>query len=296
MQCLRLAGYKLLLKGHRMENLFEAFGSFAVFEEPDDGFPPDLSAEIIVDHDYSAHLMPDALYSQSIGSAIFLQNRERLVFINDGSPFTCVEFNSDYASARYYFDVRRYRDLAANKNQVDFTLYTELRRQLAAYLFCHRELMLHSVSVLYRGEAFAISAPSETGKSTHAQYWVEGFGAKVINGDCNACRIRDEGVYLYGLPWCGNSRIYHNEHAPLRAVVFLERGDGNEVRRLSPSESITRLTARSYLPRWDALLMSGDYLMPAERLTAKTPCYALRCKPDKEAAEVLRQCLYPVRP
>ena len=293
MQYLRLAGYKLLLTGYRLENLFEAFESFAVFEEPDDGLPPDLTAEIVVDHDYSAQLMPDALHKQSVDSAVFIQNRERLVFINDGSPFTCIEFSSDYANARYFFDGKRCQSLASQKDQVDFTLYTELRRQLAAYLFCRGELMLHSVSILYQTEAFAISAPSGAGKSTHALLWAEHFGAKIINGDCNAFRIRGDDAYLYGLPWCGNSRIYRNEHAPLRGVVFLERGEVNEVRRLNQYESIMRLTARSYLPRWDALLMSKDYLAPAQRLASKTPCYTLRCRPDKEAAEILRQYLYP---
>ena len=293
MQHLRLAGYKLLLTGYRLENLFEAFESFAIFEEPDDGFLPDLTAEIVVDHDYSAQLMPDALYEQSIGSVVFLQNRDRLVFVNDGSPFTCIEFSRDYANARYFFDSKRCQSLTSQKDQVDFTLYMELRRQLAAYLFCRSELMLHSVSVLYQTEAFAISAPSETGKTTHALLWAEHFGAKIINGDCNALRVKEDGAYLYGLPWCGNSGIYHNEHAPLRGVVFLERGEVNKIHRLNQSESITRLTARSYLPRWDALLMSGDYLAPAERLASKTPCYTLRCRPDKKAAEILRQYLYP---
>lgn len=287
MQCLNLAGFKLRLEGYRLD------GTFEVFEEADDGSAPDLTAEVVADHDYTALYMPDARYKTVTESSILLQNDERLAFTCSNDLFACVEYSADYTWARHYFNFKRYQDLSSvQKEMADFHFFLELRRQMIGYLFRRGDLILHSVSVLYKGEAVALSASSGTGKSTHGRLWVNHFGARILNGDLNACRIIDEKHYLYGLPWCGSSGITCNERAPLRAVVFLEQASVNEVRRLSPDEATLRLTTRSYLPKWDACLMSRDYFKPAESLAAAVPCYVFKCKPDWEAAEVLKKCLY----
>lgn len=235
--------------------------------------------------------MPDVQYKVELDGAVAIHNGKRLLFLCSNPLFYCVEYTSDYTYARYYFNDSNF-NIKEEQEQIDRFFFFELRKHLIAWLFCHDGLMLHSVSVFFQGTSFALSAPSETGKSTHAQLWIDHFGARIIDGDVNACRSLSGGVFIYGLPWCGKSGIYHNERAPLRAVVFLEQAPGNEVRKLPPDEAALRLTARSYLPKWDAFLMSRDYFKPAENLAATVPCYVFKCRPDLEAAEILKKCLY----
>lgn len=171
-----------------------------------------------------------------------------------------------------------------------------------------REIYLHGVFMEYRGKGIVLSAPSQTGKSTHAALWVRDGECEIINGD--NCVIRrdmtgnaegekagggeypteDAGYLVCGLPWCGSSGIFLNKTLPLEAVVFLEQSSRNEAYEITQEEAFYRYYQRCFRPEWDITL--------TERLTAaisdlvsSSKSYVLRCRPDQEAVEVLKRCL-----
>ena len=65
------------------------------------------------------------------------------------------------------------------------------------------------------------TAPSGTGKSTHARLWREAFGERVvmINDDKPLLLVRPEGVTVYGTPFRGKHGLGGDRSAPLRAIA-----------------------------------------------------------------------------
>ncbi len=149
-------------------------------------------------------------------------------------------------------------------------------------------VILHSSSLAWRGQGIAFSAPCGTGKSTHVGLWKQRFGAdvEIINDDKPAIRFEGEQPMLYGTPWSGKTDQNSNRAAPLRAIVFLERGETNSIRRLGTVESMLHLTDQISRPYYDAAL--GEKSLDCiERLMQTVPIYMLRCNISQEAVDTV---------
>ncbi len=154
--------------------------------------------------------------------------------------------------------------------------------------------VLHGSAIAYRGEGLIFSAPSGTGKSTHTTFWKECFGEDVtfINDDKPALRFPDnDRPLVYGTPWSGKTDLNHNICVPLKAIVFLERGSENTIRRVELPESMFHLSEELVRPYTDEAL--GARLVDRMLLLAqKTPIYLLTCTKDPEAARFARAALF----
>ncbi|GIM28728.1 hypothetical protein CPJCM30710_13940 [Clostridium polyendosporum] len=155
----------------------------------------------------------------------------------------------------------------------------------------HQGIVIHASAIELEGSGVLFSAPSETGKSTHANLWKIHRGAKIINGDRPAVRVKDGIPYVYGTPWSGSSNEFINTHVPLTAIVMLEQAPQNSIRRLDNHEAVLRLMPRCFLPYYDDKLMdiAIDNL---EKIITSTPVYLLKCTPDKEAMELVYHSIF----
>lgn len=160
-------------------------------------------------------------------------------------------------------------------------------------LMNHDGLVIHSSSISFRDKGILFTAPSGTGKSTHVRLWKETFGDEVtvVNDDTPAVRFINGGPMLFGTPWSGSPGIYSNIQASLRAVVALERSAENSIKKLDPLEALPILMKRSLLPYYDEKLMTIACGL-VERLLDKVDVYKLKCRPDKEAVELVHNCIY----
>lgn len=147
-------------------------------------------------------------------------------------------------------------------------------------------LLIHASAVLNGGRAFLFQGKSGTGKSTHAEMWLNNIeGTERLNDDNPLLRIGADGVArAYGSPWSGKLNCYRNVSAPLGALVRIVRAESNELRRLSPLRAYASLTASVY-----RLPFMGDELLQArhqalERLVETVGCYEMHCRPDADAA------------
>ncbi len=273
------------VEGHRISGLFEAF------EEKEAGQPADLYATIHSQDDWDSFRLPDIIHEHRLGNLHIMQNEESIVLEYLNPSFCRIILSRDYARGRYCFPSGG--GLGRNHAKwVENCFLFGLLKQIIGFLHCRGGLMLHSASVSLGGQGVAFSASSGVGKSTHASLWKTRYGAKIFNGDMNACRIIEQKAWICGVPWCGTSKTSSAGSVPLRAVVFLEQAPENFVRRLGYIESVKHLTARSFLPNWDFTLMSGDYLLPAQNLANQIECYQLKCLPDISAAEAMYACLF----
>ena len=150
----------------------------------------------------------------------------------------------------------------------------------------HGTMLVHSSALIYDGGAYLFSADSGVGKSTHTKLWLEAFGDKVhiMNDDKPVVRLYDDRAVAYGTPFDGGSGIALNESYPLKAIIFVERGEENSVRIPDNKEIIQKLyfqTARM-VNRETAEKM----LLNFEKLLTLSKFYVLTCNMDISAAYV----------
>jgi hypothetical protein len=154
----------------------------------------------------------------------------------------------------------------------------------------HQGIVIHAAAIEWRGKGIMFSAPSETGKTTQANLWRKNKGAKIINADRPAVRVVDNHSYLYGTLWNGSSSKYRNNSVPLSAIIILEQAKENKIRKLDKREAAARLMPRCFLPYYQEDIMNLA-LDNIEKIIAVTPVYVLQCRPDKEAVELVYQCV-----
>lgn len=155
----------------------------------------------------------------------------------------------------------------------------------------HRGIVLHAAAIAWREKGILFSAPSGTGKSTQAKLWKRYMGAELINEDRPAVRMSaNNQAYVYGTPWNGSSPRCNNRSAPLSAIVLLEQASENSIRRMNVGEGIARLMPRCFLPYYDEKQMK-QAIHNLENIIAATPVYLLCCKPDRNAVEMVYQCV-----
>lgn len=144
-------------------------------------------------------------------------------------------------------------------------------------------MLVHSSALIYDGGAYLFSGESGVGKSTHTRLWLKAFGDKVhiMNDDKPVVKLYDDKAVAYGTPFDGASGIALNESYPLKAIIFIERGEENSVRIPDNREIIQKLyfqTARM-VNRETAEKM----LVNIERILSLTRFYVLTCNMDISA-------------
>lgn len=146
--------------------------------------------------------------------------------------------------------------------------------------------LMHSSVVEVDGEAYAFTARSGVGKSTHTALWLKNIPhARVLNGDKPLYRLEEDGsMTVYGTPWNGKENWGVNSKAKLKGICFIERGEKNAIRRATEDEVINRLMHQLYLR---GSRMSVDkQLMLMNALVGAVPYYVLACTISDEAAAI----------
>ena len=105
----------------------------------------------------------------------------------------------------------------------------------------------------YEGKAYAFTARSGVGKTTHSMLWKKLLGdkMKVICGDKSVIRIAKDTVYAGATPWRGKEGYGSGGVAPLQSVAFINRlGEDNEnkVELCDKDNAFTRLMTQTIVP------------------------------------------------
>lgn len=154
-------------------------------------------------------------------------------------------------------------------------------------LINHQGFILHSSFISWQNNGILFTAPSGTGKSTQADLWKKYEDADIYNGDRTIIRKIDGKYYGFGSPYAGSSGIYRNESAPIKAIVVIEQGPDNVIRRLHGREAFLPLFRETLMNTWNKEYMEKmtDLLMD---VACQIPVYHLSCRPDQGAVNTVK--------
>ena len=162
-----------------------------------------------------------------------------------------------------------------------------LYRKIADLFVEDNIVVFHGSAISVDNNGFLITARSGVGKSTHAKLLEEYIGDsfKYINDDKPLLRVNDEEVIVYSSPWNGKERRGNNISAPLKAVIFLNRGETNTFRKIDNKEEIyIRMLSQIYLPREKSKREKA--LKIADKLLKKINFYEINVNKDIESAKM----------
>ena len=143
-------------------------------------------------------------------------------------------------------------------------------------------LLFHAAVVSQEGKGYLFLGTSGTGKSTHAQLWLEHIeGTELVNDDNPVVR---DGV-VYGSPWSGKTPCYRNVSVPIGGIVMLSQAPYNKIRRLKGIEAYVAVAESVGGKIWDSQIAEGQH-QTENTLVSNIPMWHLECLPDEEAARL----------
>lgn len=167
---------------------------------------------------------------------------------------------------------------------IDFAL-----RIACTYISSHYgALMIHSSVVSIDGKANLFLGASGTGKSTHSRLWLDNIpGAELVNDDNPILRVENGQVFVYGTPWSGKTPCYRNVKVPVGAIVKLSQAPQNSIKRLKGLDAYANIVGSVSSIRWSRKIMD-EITSLMSQIAMTTPCFAMDCLPDSEAAFICR--------
>ncbi|MBQ9070576.1 MAG: hypothetical protein IJY23_04430 [Clostridia bacterium] len=161
-----------------------------------------------------------------------------------------------------------------------------LYRKIAEKLPSYDAVVFHGAVIAIGGKAYAFTARSGVGKTTHIRLWGEVFGDEVhvLNGDKPVIRIIDGTPYACGTPWRGKEGYGVPEMLPLSAIGFIERAEVPKAVKIPSKNGILRLASQIYIPndKKNAILALGVI----DRIIKGVSLFDVRANMEKESARV----------
>jgi hypothetical protein len=153
-----------------------------------------------------------------------------------------------------------------------------------------RAIELHGVGIVGPdGASNLFIGHSGAGKSTTARLWTSLHDVEILSDDRIIVREDKTGegtnqIFMYGTPWHGEAAFALPQRAPLQRIFVLEHGQGNVLTRLTRSQMVAELFARSFVPfhRHEYVDSALSFL---ERVADSIPCYRYSFEPDERAVE-----------
>ena len=158
-----------------------------------------------------------------------------------------------------------------------------LYRKIAGIMLAHDAIVFHGCVLAVDGQAYVFTAPSGTGKTTHARYWLSQIaGAHVLNGDKPLLRMRDGVALACGTPWQGKERMGRNEDLPIAGICVLKRSERAHIEPVSFTDVMDVLIGQTHRPPDVEGLVRCLGLV--EEIGSGTPLWRMGCTLDERCA------------
>lgn len=196
-----------------------------------------------------------------------------------------MNYDEKFRNIEIWIDEDTFTDAATAEYVYTGMIFLELAQ-------LHGLLPLYGSAISYKGDVILFSAPSGTGKSTHARMWEHLFKDDVrwVNDDKPLLDVSKEGIYVYGAPFSGQYISNTNEKKPLKAIVFLKQGITDEVEKLNDKEALKHLMINTLRPNdaaiWDQTLTHFDQIIK------DIPIYMLDASLSISAVKAIKKAIY----
>jgi hypothetical protein len=204
---------------------------------------------------------------------------------DDLSLHRAAVFNQDHSSCHIYNN-EFYESVWRKGGVHSLTLFPTDQILLARLLHSRQACLLHSGAIAIDGQGFVFVGHSDAGKSTTMGLVRRELGdrAEILCDDRNIVRRWPEGFRVHGTWSHGDVPDVSAAAAPLRAILFLEQHETNQIASLTDRKEIwQRLAATLIKP-----LVTADWWLKEmdvlERIAAEVPCFTMRF--DKSGAVV----------
>lgn len=166
-----------------------------------------------------------------------------------------------------------------------------LYREICLRLPERNSFVMHAAVIEVDGKAYAFTARSGTGKSTHIALWKKLLGDRVqiVNGDKPIIRVIDGVFYAYGTPWCGKEGWNRDVRAPLNGICFVERALENRIEKMLSQDAASRIMKQILIPK-DALGAINTLEM-VDKMLNTVNCWLLGCNISLDAARVAYEAM-----
>lgn len=185
-------------------------------------------------------------------------------------------------------EIEREYEISGVKIPPEYAENVVMYRKIAEQLPQYGAIVFHGAILECRGEAFAITAHSGVGKTTHTRLWLKEFDdVRILNGDKPIIRLIDGVPYACSTPWRGKEGYGYNAMRPLRAIGFLSRAEQNAAKPAARDSVVMRFMNQVYLSKGNAASLVSSMRI-CDAILSKTPLFELECNMDPQAAHIAR--------
>lgn len=213
-------------------------------------------------------------------------------YLTDAEPRERIVLTQEIIDAEQRFAEKRNRreGLPVRQYSEPYLETLALYRKAADVLLAYDTVVFHGVVMGLDGAAYILTAPSGTGKSTHASYWLSQVpGSYVLNGDKPLLAVREGEVRAYGTPWRGKERIGVPGSLPVAGICIIERAKEDFIERLEPREALPVLIQQTHRPATADGLVKGVEI--AGRISGMVPLWRLGATLNEHSAIVSSQAM-----
>ncbi len=193
--------------------------------------------------------------------------------------------NTDFSVEVTDLDIKNEAERSDIRYPIGYLESIALYRKIAEKLPFYDAVVFHGAVIAYKGCAYAFTARSGVGKTTHIRLWLQRFGdaVHILNGDKPILRVIDGVVYAAGTPWRGKEGYGVPEMLPLKAIAFIDRAEEPLAREITSSEALTRLASQMYVPNEPRAAMLS--LSVLNKIISGVKLYDVRANMKPESAE-----------
>ena len=186
-------------------------------------------------------------------------------------------------------EIEREFEISGLRISYEYAENVVMYRKIAERLADFDAIVFHGAVLEVGGVAYAVTAHSGVGKTTHTRIWLCEFGdeVKILNGDKPILRLIDGKPYACSTPWMGKEGYGYNAIRPLGGIAFLARGAVNKSRKINPDDAVMRFMNQVYLSKANILSLTKS-MRVVDGILSLTPLYEFECNMQSDAANVAR--------
>jgi hypothetical protein len=172
-------------------------------------------------------------------------------------------------------------------------LCSMIRFAYSQAILSYHAISIHAAAVVHDNKGYLFLGRSGTGKSTHAQLWIEHIKhTELLNDDNPTLLVKEDGtVWVYGTPWSGKTPCYRHRGAEVGGIVRLQQSSKNGMTITKGLDAFTTIFPSCMVIRRDSILSNFLYTTIEKIVQANIHVGNLHCLPDKAAAEVCYQMI-----